>query len=110
MKILLHNEYKIINWWYPTYVYQFLISFIITKIECWPVFKQAPMQTHFPALYQVIFHIFCLCCRYFVSFITQFQFHKHLCDVSDYEGPLSGCDIYNNTAAGQVLKWVCYNL
>ena len=23
MKILLHNEYKIINWWYPTYVYQF---------------------------------------------------------------------------------------
>ena len=24
MKILLHNEYKIINLWYPTYVYQFL--------------------------------------------------------------------------------------
>ena len=23
MKILLHNVYKIINWWYPTYVYQF---------------------------------------------------------------------------------------
>ena len=23
MKILLQNEYKIINWWYPTYVYQF---------------------------------------------------------------------------------------
>ena len=23
MKILLHNEYKIINWWYPTYVYKF---------------------------------------------------------------------------------------
>ena len=23
MKILLHNEYKIINLWYPTYVYQF---------------------------------------------------------------------------------------
>ena len=24
MKILLHNEYKIINLWYPTYMYQFL--------------------------------------------------------------------------------------
>ena len=24
MKILLHSEYKIINLWYPTYVYQFL--------------------------------------------------------------------------------------
>ena len=23
MKIFLHNEYKIINLWYPTYVYQF---------------------------------------------------------------------------------------
>ena len=23
MKVLLHNEYKIINLWYPTYVYQF---------------------------------------------------------------------------------------
>ena len=42
MKIFLHNEYKIINLWYPTYVYQFLIFLIITKIECWPVFKQDP--------------------------------------------------------------------
>ena len=42
MKILLHNEYKIINLRYPTYVYQFLIFLIITKIECWPVFKQDP--------------------------------------------------------------------
>ena len=42
MKILLHNEYKIIILWYPTYVYQFLIFFIITTIECWPVFKQDP--------------------------------------------------------------------
>ena len=24
MKILLHNEYKIVNLWYPTYVYHFL--------------------------------------------------------------------------------------
>ena len=50
MKILLHNEYKIINLWYPTYVYPFLIFLIITKIDCWPFFKQDPsshcMGTH----------------------------------------------------------------
>ena len=40
--ILLHNEYKIINLRYPTYMYQFIIFLIITKIECWPVFKQDP--------------------------------------------------------------------
>ena len=44
MKILLHNVYKIINLLYPTYVYPFLIFLIITKIECWPVFKQDPNQ------------------------------------------------------------------
>ena len=42
LKILLHNVHKIIILWYPTYVYQFLIFLIITKIECWPVFKQDP--------------------------------------------------------------------
>ena len=40
MKLLLHNVHKIINLRYPTYDYQFLIFLIITKIECWPVFKQ----------------------------------------------------------------------
>ena len=44
MKILLHNVYKIINLRYPTYVYPFLIFLIITKIECWPVFKQDPIN------------------------------------------------------------------
>ena len=41
LKILLHNVYKIINLRYPTYVYLFffLISLIITKIECWPVLE-----------------------------------------------------------------------
>ena len=34
--------HKIINLRYPTYVYQFLIVLIITKIERWPVFKQDP--------------------------------------------------------------------
>ena len=42
LKTLLHNVYKIINFQYPTYVYQFLIFLIITKIECWPVFEQDP--------------------------------------------------------------------
>ena len=42
LKILLHNEYKISILRYPTYVYQFLIFLIITKIECWSVFKQDP--------------------------------------------------------------------
>ena len=44
MNILLHNVYEIINLRYPTYVYQFFFIFlIITKIECWPVFKQDPI-------------------------------------------------------------------
>ena len=43
MKILLHNVYKIILLRYPTYVYPFLIFLLITKIECWPVFKQDPI-------------------------------------------------------------------
>ena len=40
MKILLLNVHKIINLRYPTYVNPFLIFLLITKIECWPVFKQ----------------------------------------------------------------------
>ena len=47
MKILLHNERKIIVLWYPTYVYQFFKFLIITKIECWPVFKQDPKMYEF---------------------------------------------------------------
>ena len=44
LKILLHNVYKIINLRYPAYVYPFLNFLIITKIECWPVFKQDPQK------------------------------------------------------------------
>ena len=47
LKILLHNVYKIINLRYPTYVYQFLIFLIITKIDCWPVFKLDPNRKGF---------------------------------------------------------------
>ncbi|XP_066965094.1 angiotensin-converting enzyme-like [Macrobrachium rosenbergii] len=42
--------------------------------------------------------------RYFVSFITQFQFHAHLCQVAGHQGPLHNCDIYNNRDAGAVLR------
>ncbi|XP_064079471.1 angiotensin-converting enzyme-like [Macrobrachium nipponense] len=42
--------------------------------------------------------------RYFVSFITQFQFHAHLCQVAGHQGPLHTCDIYNNRDAGSVLR------
>ncbi|XP_043579118.1 angiotensin-converting enzyme-like [Bombus pyrosoma] len=49
--------------------------------------------------------------RYFVSFVVQFQFHKALCTEAkqyDPENPnsklLHECDIYNNKAAGNLLK------
>uniref|UniRef100_A0A0B7B0W6 Angiotensin-converting enzyme n=1 Tax=Arion vulgaris TaxID=1028688 RepID=A0A0B7B0W6_9EUPU len=42
--------------------------------------------------------------RYFVSFVIQFQFHKALCDIAGYKGPLHRCDIYNSTAAGAALS------
>ena len=51
MKILLHNVHKIIILRYPTYVCQFLIFLIITKIECWPVFKQDPWPVHLVGQY-----------------------------------------------------------
>ncbi|XP_015434614.1 PREDICTED: angiotensin-converting enzyme-like [Dufourea novaeangliae] len=49
--------------------------------------------------------------RYYVSFIVQFQFHKALCiEAKQYDPqnpnskPLHQCDIYNNKAAGNLLK------
>ncbi|XP_076160680.1 angiotensin-converting enzyme-like isoform X2 [Ptiloglossa arizonensis] len=49
--------------------------------------------------------------RYYVSFIVQFQFHKALCTEAkeyDPQNPnsklLHECDIYNNKAAGNLLK------
>ena len=47
MKILLHNEYKIINLWYPTYVYQFF-NFPYRfnyKNRVLPCFQTRPMKT-----------------------------------------------------------------
>lgn len=49
--------------------------------------------------------------RYYVSFVVQFQFHKALCtEAKQYDPknpeatPLHQCDIYNNKAAGNLLK------
>jgi peptidyl-dipeptidase A len=39
--------------------------------------------------------------RYFLSTILQFQFHRALCKVSGWTGPLHECSIYNNKEAGQ---------
>ncbi|XP_054712126.1 angiotensin-converting enzyme-like [Uloborus diversus] len=42
--------------------------------------------------------------RYFVSYVIQFQFHKALCKAAEHQGPLHKCDIYQNKAAGQLLR------
>ena len=39
--------------------------------------------------------------RYFLSFIIQFQFHKALCDIAGFNGPLHQCSIYGNKIAGK---------
>ena len=41
--------------------------------------------------------------RYFLAHIQQFQFHKALCEITGYEGPLHRCTIYNNTEVGERL-------
>lgn len=41
--------------------------------------------------------------RYFLAHILQFQFHRGLCAVAGYEGPLHRCSIYGSDAAGQRL-------
>lgn len=42
-------------------------------------------------------------CRYFMSHVMQFQFHKALCNASGHTGPLHTCDIYNSKKAGKLL-------
>ncbi len=41
--------------------------------------------------------------RYFLSHILQFQFHRALCKVAGYEGPLNRCTIYRSREAGEKL-------
>jgi len=39
--------------------------------------------------------------RYFLSFVTQFQFQKAACEQAGWTGPLHRCSIYGNTAVGK---------
>jgi peptidyl-dipeptidase A len=42
--------------------------------------------------------------RYFVADVLQFQFHRALCKMAGYTGPLHRCSIYGNAAAGAKLR------
>ena len=41
--------------------------------------------------------------RYFLAHILQFQFHRALCDIAGFEGPLHRCSIYGSQEAGKRL-------
>ena len=38
--------------------------------------------------------------RYFLARLLQFQFHRSLCQIAGYQGPLNRCSIYGNKEAG----------
>jgi peptidyl-dipeptidase A len=42
--------------------------------------------------------------RYFLSYILEFQFHRALCRIAGYDGPLHRCSIYDNEEAGRRLR------
>ncbi len=42
--------------------------------------------------------------RYFLAAILQFQFHRGLCAVTGFDGPLHRCSIYDSPEAGAILK------
>ena len=85
MKILLHIEYKIINLWYPTYVYQFLNfpynykNRVLACFQTRPTFCQHRMEEPkqlrennfgntllflwFLVLVWLLLRISCFCCR-----------------------------------------------
>ncbi len=42
--------------------------------------------------------------RYFLAHILQFQFHRALCAIAGYTGPLNRCTIYGNREAGRRLN------
>lgn len=41
--------------------------------------------------------------RYFLARILQFQFHRGMCRIAGFKGPLYECSIYGNKAAGEKL-------
>ena len=42
--------------------------------------------------------------RYFIANILQFQFHRALCELSGFEGPLHHCSIFGSDEAGERLN------
>ncbi|HEX7071278.1 MAG TPA: M2 family metallopeptidase [Rhodothermales bacterium] len=42
--------------------------------------------------------------RYFLADILQFQFHRSLCEVAGFDGPLHRCSIYGSEEAGERLN------
>ena len=42
--------------------------------------------------------------RYFLAHILQFQFHRSMCELAGYEGPLNRCTIYGSQEAGGKLN------
>jgi peptidyl-dipeptidase A len=42
--------------------------------------------------------------RYFLAHILQFQFHRSMCELAGYEGPLNRCTIYGSEEAGGKLN------
>ena len=42
--------------------------------------------------------------RYFLAHILQFQFHRALCEVAGFDGPLNRCSIYGSKEAGERLN------
>lgn len=41
--------------------------------------------------------------RYFLAYILEFQFHRSLCELAGYDGPLHRCSIYESEEAGRRL-------
>jgi len=42
--------------------------------------------------------------RYFLAYILQFQFHRALCRIAGFQGPIHECSIYGDKQAGARLK------
>ena len=57
-----------------------------------------PLPFHPSGVPGYLFHFLC---RYFISYVLQFQFHKAACEAAQFKGPLFKCSIYNSKAAGK---------
>ena len=69
MKVLLHNEYEIINLWYPTYVYQFLnfpYNYKNRVLACFQTRPPKPSRGQFLKTYTVC------CCELSTSSVNTY--------------------------------------